>query len=396
MWQKAKNVYHLLVAVIANVYHGSPASGLTVIGVTGTDGKTTTSNLIYHILQTAEKKVAVISTVSATINGKQYDTGFHVTTPGAMAVQSYVKKAKAAGSEYLVLEVTSHALDQHRVYGIPFRVGVVTNITPEHLDYHKTYEKYVHAKYQLVKVAKTAIINRDDMSYPLLSEKLKGREKGTIITYGMKEGADLTPNKFPFETHLVGEFNRYNALAAAAACLELGIDEATIKKAIKTFQPPVGREEIVHQKEFRVMIDFAHTPNSIEQILRAVKEQVGKGRIIHVFGSAGERDKQKRSQMGEISGKYADVIILTAEDPRSESVDNIMDDIGQNIPKKKECLRVADRQEAITKAVLLAQKGDFIVITGKGHEQSMNMGNGEIPWSDHKAVEKALTIRHGQ
>lgn len=402
MWQDLKNIYHLFQAVLANVLYGFPARGLTVIGVTGTDGKTTTANLIYHILRKAGYKTAIISTVSAIINDEEYDTGFHRTTPDFFAIQSYLKKAKEAGSEFVVLEVTSHALDQHRVWGIPFTVGVLTNITHEHLDYHGSYEEYLKTKLKLLESAEIAIVNKEDESYERISKlktqnsKLQLKSK-KWITYGLTKVAEVTPNSFPFKTRLVGDYNKYNILAVVAACQAVGVSDEKIRAGIADFKLPTGRAEIVYDRDFTIMIDFAHTPNSITQILQSIKKSLPKdARIIHVFGSAGERDRSKRPEMGYASSRYADIIILTSEDPRSESPERIMSEIAEGIDKakyKNTLFKAADRQEAISQAVSMAKVGDFVVITGKGHERSMNMGHGEENWSEHEAVAAALHQR---
>ena len=416
MWQQTKNVYHLSQALTAHAIHGFPARGVVFIGVTGTDGKTTTASMIYHILHKAGQKVALISTVAAIINGNTIDTGFHVTTPDPWLIPKYIKLAKKAGSKYIILETTSHALDQNRVFGIPFHIGVLTNVTHEHLDYHKTYEKYVDAKFKLLKNSKIAIVNRDDRSYEQISNlkshtprvlaSLKRRISKTklkdqkMVTYGMQANTDVNPEVFPFETNLLGDFNKYNCLAAISVCLSLGIDPLVIRSGLEDFTPPVGRTEIVFQKDFTVMIDFAHTPNSIENILQSIKKEMQpKGKIIHVFGSAGRRDASKRPLMGEASDKYADIIILTAEDPRDERIEDINKQILFGIKNQESRIKnqglyiISDRQEAIEKAISLAQSGDVVVVTGKGHEKSMNMGKGEIPWSDHEAVRNALKAK---
>ena len=389
MWQQAKNIYHLLVAVAANAYYGFPAKKLKVIGVTGTDGKTTTANLIYHILKTAGKNVSIISSVNATINGKAYDTGFHVTTPSSWRVQAFLKKATEQVQNtdvYIVLEVTSHAIDQQRIWGIDFAIAVLTNVSNEHLDYHKTYENYLRVKAQLLQKAKVAIINRDDGSYKMISNL-------NMVTYGMDMNADVNPQTFSFKTKLIGDFNTYNILAAVCVCRELGLSDAIMRKAIASFTLPVGRAEVVYNNDFMVMIDFAHTPNAIFQILSSLRSQV-KGKIIHVFGSAGKRDVKKRPAMGETSARYADAIIITAEDPRGEDVLSISQEILSGIPENKQqnVSMIPDRQDAINKAVGMGKKGDFVVITGKGHEQSMNFGEGEVAWSEHKAVKRALEL----
>jgi len=368
---------------------------MTVIGVTGTDGKTTTVNMIYHILHSAGLNVSMISTVGAIIDDKNYDIGFHVTTPNAFHIQKFMKQALSLRSQekkYMVLEVTSHALDQNRVWGIPFAVGVLTNITPEHLDYHRTMENYTKAKVKLLKRAKIAIINRDDTSFTMVSSLLQNHE--LVCDYALEnDKADITTKKFAYTSVLHEAYNHSNMLAAITACKALGVSDRKIREAIGTFKPPVGRGEIVYDKKFTVMIDFAHTPNSFEKVLSSVRP-LAKKRLIHVFGSAGERDFIKRPEMGKISAKYADVMILTSEDPRSENPEQIMKDLLRGIPEKKreqlEIYTVPDRKEAITKAILMAGKDDFVVLTGKSHEKSMNYGNGEIAWSEHDVVEETL------
>ena len=401
MWQKAKNVYHLGQAVTAHVANGFPARGVSFIGVTGTDGKTTTSSMIYHILRKSGKKTALVSTVAAIIDGESYDTGSHVTNPDLSALLKYIKLAVKARSEYIVLEVTSHGLDQYRVFGIQFKIGVITNITHEHLDYHKTYDNYVSAKFRLLQHSQIAIINRDDQSYEILEQKIRTEQLNKwlrVMTYGMKNNADINPEKFPFETHLLGDFNKYNSLAAISVCQQLGIDSDKIRDALTDFSAPVGREEIVYNKDFAVMIDFAHTPNAIEQILSAVKNDINdKGRIIHVFGAAGLRDNSKRPLMGQSSCKYADIIILTSEDPRTEKVEEINNQIKKGFAKDKingnNLFEITNRQQAIDKAIAIARGGDMVVVTGKGHENSMNFGHGEVYWDDHQAVKYALEKR---
>jgi len=386
MWQSLKNVYHLTIAVLANIWFGFPSRKLTVIGVTGTDGKTTTVGLIYHILHVSGASASMVSTIGAIINGQTHDVGFHVTTPSSWKLQSFIKKASEPSSDrkFLVLEVTSHALDQYRAWGINFTVGVLTNVTHEHLDYHKTWERYVKAKVRLLKAAKIALINKDDESYKQVSN-LK------FTTYG-KRGADVTFGQFKFTTKLIGEFNKYNILAAVGVCKALGISDADIRKGIETFTPPIGRQEIVHEGEFMVMIDFAHTPNSFEKILPEIK-RITKGRLIHVFGAAGKRDDTKRPLMGEVSAKYADIIVLTAEDPRGEDVNSINKQMMEGIEKskeKREVYSIVDRKEAIIFAIGLAKKGDTVFLTGKSHEKSMNYSGAEEQWSEYEAVEEAL------
>ena len=381
MIRKLKNLAHLVQAELARNIHGNSAGRIFTIGVTGTDGKTTTASLIFYILKTSGKKVAMITSLGAQIGDEAFDTGFHTTTPSSFSIQRYIKKAIDRGCEFLVLEVTSHALDQNRVYGIDFKIGIITNVSREHLDYHGSYENYLKAKSKLLRRAQIPILNEDDESFRPLKSILSGRN---ILTYSQS-------NKNGFKLPKLARFNISNFLAAIAVAKAIGIDKKNIEKAITTFKMPEGRQEVVYDKQFRVIIDFAHTPNAFGNVLPEVKKTT-RGRLIHVFGAAGQRDKSKRPLMGEISSKHSDVIILTAEDPRSEKIEDINAQIKLGIKNfEGELFELSDRQEAISKAVRIAQKGDTIIITGKGHEKSMNLGRGEEPWSDHAAVKHALT-----
>ncbi|MCJ7792601.1 MAG: UDP-N-acetylmuramoyl-L-alanyl-D-glutamate--2,6-diaminopimelate ligase, partial [Candidatus Marinimicrobia bacterium] len=346
------------------------------------------------LLKSTGKNVSMISSIKAVIGEKVYDTGFHVTTPDPREVQKYLRQAVNAGSEYMVLEVTSHALDQNRVAFCNFSAGVLTNITHEHLDYHKTYENYVKTKAKLLRMAKMAIVNRDDESYEIIKSKLKGR-KVKLITYGIKNEANFTPQNFPFRAPLSGEFNDYNTLAALAVAKNLGVGEEKIREALLTFKPPEGRMEVVAKKPCSVMIDFAHTPNALEKVLYTSRF-LAPGKIIVVFGCAGERDRAKRPIMGEIASRLADYVVVTTEDPRGEEPLEIIDQIRQGCKKAggvegQNFWRVPDRQGAINFAIKkLAHTNDLVIITGKGHEKSMCFGKKEQPWSDHEAVKRAI------
>jgi len=404
MIRKLKNFGHLCWAVLANIYWQFPSKKLTVIGVTGTDGKTTTVHLIHHILKIAGKKVDLISTVSA--------PGLHTTTPNPWILQRLLYQMIKREVKYVVLEATSHGLDQHRLWGVKFDIGVVTNITHEHLDYHKTYENYLRAKAKLFRHVKVAVLNRDDKSFEYLNSQSVIRNS-QLFTYGIKNEADFTPKKFPFKTLLPGEYNQYNCLAAIAATSALGISPLKIRKAVAIFRGVIGRmEEIDEGQEFKVVVDFAHTPNALENALKTLREKISRGkggRLIAVFGCAGLRDVAKRPMMGEISAKLADITVLTAEDPRTEDVNEIIQQIAQGCLrggakekdlsdwskwadlKEKIFLRVPDRGQAIRFAIQkLARKKDVVVICGKGHEQSMCYGKTEYPWSDQREARKAL------
>ena len=377
--QKIKNIYHLFQAILANIWYGFPSRKLKVIGVTGTDGKTTTTHLIAHILKTAGKKVSIISTVYAKVGNQEYDTGLHTTTPDSFLIQKLLKKALDSRDEYFVLETTSHALDQNRVWGIKYEIGVITNITHEHLDYHRTYEEYVKAKLKLLLNSRVAVVNKDDESY----KNIKYQISNIKNTYQKLKIIEKIPN--------LTTFNQYNYSAAYTVCKQLGLSDEMILKAMKTFQLPKGRLDLVYDKDFKVIIDFAHTPNALLQLLPEIRKKYLKqsGRLIHIFGSAGLRDVTKRPLMGEASNKFSDIIILTEEDYRTEDLEKICQQIASGI-KSNNCQIIPDRQQAINQAIKTAKKNDTVVITGKGHEKSLCRGKIEYPWDEYEAVTKAI------
>ena len=380
--QKLKNIFHLTNAFLANVFYGFPSKKITVIGVTGTDGKTTTTHLIAHILKSCGKKVSYISTIFAKIGEKEYDTGFHVTTPNPWLIQKLIKEAVNNKDEYFILETTSHALDQNRVWGINYKIGVLTNVSHEHLDYHLSYEDYLKTKVKLLKKADVAFFNKDDRSYLYVKKMLKGRKK--IIEY---QKLPIIKKNFPN----LEKFNQENFSAAYLVALSLGLKSEEVLKAIKTFNLPKGRFDLVYDKDFKVIIDFAHTPNAFLKLLPEIRKKYlkNKGRLIHVFGSAGLRDNTKRPLMGEISSRFADFIILTEEDYRTEDPNKICQEIASGI-KNKNYQVIIDRKKAIEKALKMAKKGDLVVLTGKAHEKSLCRGKTEYPWDEYQAVEIGL------
>ncbi len=378
-------------AIVANLRYGFPSRKVKVIGVTGTDGKTTTVNMIYHILKSAGENVSMVSTINAVIAGESVDTGFHVTSPSAFSLQKYIFKAKKAGTKYLILEVTSHALDQFRVLGIKFDVAVITNVTHEHLDYHKTFEKYLKTKAKLIRNAKVAVLNKEDSNFKKLSKLTHGK----VVSFGIKRDADINIHNTPIKLKIAGDYNRLNALAASAVCLNLGIARTTILSSLAKFETLSGRmEEVKNSRGIKIIVDFAHTPNALEQSLESLRKQTS-GKLISVFGAASERDIKKRPLMGAISAKLANITVLTSEDPRFEDPEKIIDEIERaaithGAKPATTLFREADRAKAIELALSLAKRGDVIGIFGKGHEQSMNIRGKETHWSDKEAVEKAL------
>lgn len=405
-------------AYLSASWHGFPARKLVMIGVTGTDGKTTTANLIHSILTAAGVNAGMVSTVNAFIGGKAFDTGLHTTTPDAPDVQEYLAQMVEAGQTHCVLETTSHGLAQYRVDACEFDVGVVTNITHEHLDIHGSFEVYRAAKARLFEmltastrkgVPKTAVLNADDPSFEFLRQiKADAELSYGVATCALVSTRDIvykpdatrfvaiTPRgRIRLQTSLVGEHNVLNVLAATSVALALKLPVEAIQRGIAAMLPVPGRwERIDEGQDFLAVVDFAHTPNALEKALRAAR-QMTKGQAIVVFGSAGLRDVEKRGLMGHVAGRLADKIVITAEDPRTESLDDIMAAIAEGVRAegKREGVdfwRVGDRAEAIYLAARLARRGDLVMSCGKGHEQSMCFGTIERPWDDRQAMREAL------
>lgn len=399
--------WHFPKAVAANLLYGFPSRKLRVIGVTGTKGKTTTAHLIYHLLVASGRRVALISTLVARFGEEELATGLHVTNPGPLTLQRLLKKAVEEGYQFLVLEVTSHGLAQYRNWGVEFELGVFTQITSDHLAYHGGPEEYRRAKAQLVLASKKVLINHHDQAKKYLSGVAKKAGVAVVEYRGRRD-----------------DFQSQNEAAALAAAGQLGVDRQAAGQALRTFPGVSGRMETVFVNDFEVVIDFAHTPDSLEAALKQLRKKVGsKGRLIAVFGAAGERDPGRR-KMGAVAAKLADFFIITAEDPRTEGVQKISEEIagwareegGKEIDKNRQIdkltnrqidkwmrdqrdkergnfMIIPDRQEAIDAAVKLAKKGDVIGLFGKGHERSMCFGTEETPWLEHKAVRLAFKAR---
>ncbi|NTU57114.1 MAG: UDP-N-acetylmuramoyl-L-alanyl-D-glutamate--2,6-diaminopimelate ligase [Anaerolineales bacterium] len=417
---------------LAGAFHDWPGRKLTVIGVTGTDGKTTTTNLLYQILLAANIKAGMISTVNAVIGDEVLDTGFHVTTPDAHDVQRYLARMVEAGLTHIVLETTSHGWSQHRVDACEFDIGVLTNITHEHMNEHGNYENYRAAKARLFSSLewtlpkpqgnpRLGVLNRDDpKSFDFLNDFIKVNK----LNYGLSEGADVratdisyspsgihfTARSRDFEadvtSKLVGAYNVSNCLAAlTAAVYGLGVKPEVAAQGIASLEGIPGRMERIDMgQNFTAIVDFAHTPNALKSALEAARDLTPtsspfrrgeRARVICVFGSAGLRDKEKRRMMAETSAELADLTVLTAEDPRTESLEGIFGEMAAGARSRggiegETFWRVADRGEAIRFALRLARPGDIVLSCGKGHEQSMCFGQTEYLWDDRTAMGAAL------
>lgn len=435
----------LALAWCCSALYNHPSQTMTVVGVTGTDGKTTTSSLIEAILAVATAeggdagRVGVITTVGARIRGVESDTGFHVTTPDAPDVQRFLRQMVDAGCRYAVVESTSHGLAQSRVAAVAFDVAAVTNITHEHLDEHGTREAYVAAKARLFRALyaspikpgapRCAVLNADDegsfdaLRTALAEEAMRSNLSIPVRSYGITNGStppnsrpDVTAasivyapdrtrfdlrwwgGEFAIESPLIGDFNVYNVLAAATVALALEIPPQTVQAGIARFPGVLGRMQRMDRGQpFLAVVDFAHTPVSLERALLTLRSLVGKnGRLIAIFGSAGLRDRAKRYLMGEVSGRLADFTVITAEDPRTEDVNEINLEIARGVRQfvdEQRFVIIPDRAEAIQFAVDMAQPGDVVAAFGKGHERSMCFGETEYPWSDQAAMVNALERR---
>lgn len=390
--------------------YGYPQRGMRLIGITGTDGKTTTSTMLASILRQSGRKVGLISTVGARINEHEIDTGLHVSTPSPTQIYELLHRMKSEGVEDVVIEATSHGLDQRRLHGLSFAMGIITNIAAEHLDYHGTMTEYAKAKARLFDQSSLAILNADDPVVSTLNKRsipqlLFGVHQPADVRaeqveeYGSGSKFRLTYNQgqssIEVTLPLPGIFNISNALAAATAAMALQVPIQAVVAGLAEVSVP-GRWQILQSSPFTVIVDFAHTPQAFEAVLPTAKKLVRRsGRLIHVFGSAANRDEHKRSQMGQISAKYADLSVLTMEDPRFESLDRIQGMLASGLQaegkvEEKNYWRIDDRKEAITWAIAKAEPGDVVIITGKGHEQSLSIKGHELPWSDVAVVEQVL------
>lgn len=393
---KLKRVVHffktgLFEGLPAQIITKYPNKALTIVTITGTDGKTTTSTLTYNVLKAAGYKVALISTVAAFKGNEKVDTGFHVTSPQPKLVYQFMRQMVDEGYTHLVLETTSHGAYQYRNWGIIAKVAGLTNIDREHLDYHLNYEEYVKAKLLILDAAETAFLNADDESYKKIKEL--GRLTEKMRTYSQEDALPTVVSK-AIANKFSEDYNRMNSRLAYKIGKELGVDDESIAKGIESFSGVPGRMEVITSKPIRVIVDFAHTPQALEAVLTAIRSKYRKGKLIAVFGCAGLRDTTKRPLMGKIGAELADLAIFTAEDPRTEDIWSIIRQMKEGLTNNHaKVISIANRQEAITAALLkYAEPGDTVGIFGKGHEESMCYGTVEYPWNDGTFVRELLKL----
>ncbi len=391
-------------ALICSAFFGDPCRKLKIIGVTGTNGKTTTCFVLHDMLEQLGKKCGLIGTVKNLVGDEEYPS--QLTTPDPFELHGLFRKMVDIGCEYCVMEASSQALEQKRTTGIRFRAAIFTNLTRDHLDYHHSFEAYLAAKHILFENADLAVINLDD---PSTETMMKGLDC-PVITFSMKrDSADYTAKNIQIrntgtEYELVGEgvigrvhfaipgkFSVYNSMGAIVCLTELGIPFITAVNAAGTARGVPGRIEVVPtDTDYTVIIDYAHTPDGLVNILETVRE-ITTGRVITVFGCGGDRDTTKRPQMGKIAVDYSDIVVVTSDNPRTENPDKIIDDIMAGIDKPRiPVYRITDRTQAIEKALRKAKEGDTVVLAGKGHETYQILGKEKIHFDEREKVAQIL------
>lgn len=398
--------YHKLKAMMMAHKCKFPGKRMRVIGVTGTNGKTSTCFMIWKMLNTAGHKTGLMTTVAWGVD-KLEEQIEHMTTVDTETLNYRMQKIAESGAEFLVLEITSHALAQNRIFGVPIEIAVMTNVTHEHLDYHKTFENYRDAKRKLFKMAKYGVINEDDKSWSYFANDVDD-----YITYGINGGilraekVELSAEgvnyevgganeKIKIRTHIPGTFTVYNSLAAVAVGLKLGLTRKQIEDGIAALASVEGRMNRVNEgQDFEVIVDYAHTPDAFLKVFESVVPGKKK-RIISLFGGAGRRDETTRAERGEIGAENSDIVIITEDDSRDEDRMAIAEEFARGAEKagkvrEKDLFIILDREEAIKKAVSLARKDDIVLVLGKGHEKTILRAEGAVPFEDLKVVRKVL------
>lgn len=428
MIQQLKNFFwHLPKSILNNIRFGFPSKKLILIGITGTDGKTTTCTLIHRILKEAGIKAGLITTIGAKIGDQEFDTGLHTTSPDPFILQNFFSKMVKAGLTHAVCEITSHSMDQFRFWGCKFEVSGFTNISHEHLDYHKTPEKYLESKIKLFNISKFAVLNKDDESYKKITDSIKIpftsfsiNSKSNFQAKDIKinkKSLSFSVNKIPIKTDSNYHYQIYNILLSLAVTNHLNIDSKFVKIAVKNFPETKGRrEEVINDFEFRTIIDFAHTPAALKNTLSSLKK-LTYGNLITIFGATGGRDKSKRPFMGQVVSEISNIAIITSDDTRNEKIEDINDQIItgikkaqfidyksiNSIPQFRKISKLAqknhlffnipNRQDAFNFAIKLANTGDIVIACGKGHETTILQGKTEYPWSEAEAYRTAFRLK---
>lgn len=403
---RLESFYRITRAQVLSARYGYPAKGLRVIAVTGTNGKTTTVNYINHILKQAGYKTAMFSTALIEVAGETILNDLNVTVGSTARMQQFFRDAKKAKVDFVVLEITSHALDQHKLDGVPIEAAIMTNLTQDHLDYHRTMKRYASAKANLFQnKPRYIVLNRDDEWYDFFNSYESGEQK---MTYGQREESEarITNMKlfkkgseaelvFDHQTHvklatfLPGAYNVYNMAAAATIAYLLGVSTEDIVEGVANLESVPGRyERVVEQDPYDVIVDYAHTADALEKLLGSVKETT-KNRTILVFGACGDRDKSKRPIMGAVAGRLADRIIITDEESYNEDPEQIRKDIMNGVIEtgaEAKTNIIPNRRDAIEKALSIARAGDTVLVTGMGHEQFRIVKGERLPWNDVDVV----------
>ncbi|MCK5081105.1 MAG: UDP-N-acetylmuramoyl-L-alanyl-D-glutamate--2,6-diaminopimelate ligase [Candidatus Moranbacteria bacterium] len=417
--QKIKNIYHLWRAIWANVFFGFPSKKIIVIGVTGTNGKTTTVQMIGKMLEDTGKKVAVYSTINFKIGEEEWVNKTKFTTQSAWELQQFIRKATKNDCEYLVLETSSHSLDQFRVWGVGYNIAVMTNITREHLDYHFTMEDYRKIKRKLFEITaksqseveKIGVVNKDTEGFEDFA--LEQFDKNYLYSFNEKiinieNGNNLILQEVQFENfksvfkikgidfklNIPGQFNIENALAAVCVGVSQEISLENISSSLEKIENIPGRMDFVkNEKGINAIVDYALTPDSMEKVGQMMKDfkTKKKAKLIWVFGSCGDRDRGKRPIIGEIVSKFADSVIITNEDPYTEDPVRIIKEIERGVKDKNKLLMIVDRKKALEKAFEIAKRGDIVLVTGKGAEENMMIGSKKVPWNDKQVIREILS-----
>lgn len=394
-------------SILGSNFYDHPTDTLKLVGITGTNGKTTTTYLIKSILDHAHKKTSTIGTISIRIGDVEVPSSR--TTPESVDLQQLFREMLNKEMEYSVMEVSSHALDLGRVDNCSFRIGIFTNLTQDHLDYHKNFDNYREAKKKLFyKTTHANIINIDDMHGRIIADEIKNL-KTDLITYGIDSNADImaknieidvrgvkftlvTPEySIHIENKTPGRFSVYNCLAAAAVAYIEGIDKDTIREGLSDIDNVPGRSEVVNiDKPYSVIIDYAHSPDALENIINAVR-QYTKGKLITVFGCGGDRETQKRPIMGEVAGRLSDYCVITSDNPRSEEPESIIKQIEQGISSTNcDYICIENRRDAIKYALKIAKQDDIVLLAGKGHETYQELKNGTIHFDEREVIRELI------